>query len=126
MKGLFYLIAGSLALIVLSCDPMKNELLVGQWQAFEILEEGETLSIDPAEITITFSEDESYTYKSTLNYQEAGNYYIDSKYLFTMDTVNQASTEKAVEILQLSPDSLVLKMNEGTKERILKLIKVSK
>jgi hypothetical protein len=106
-----------------SCSSLKSDLLVGHWQAFEVLEEGEPLMINPEEITITFTEDESYTYNSTLNYLESGNYYLDAKYLYTLDTINQASTEKAVEIIKLTTDSLVLRMNEGTKERILKLVK---
>ena len=72
-----------------SCNSLKSDLLIGHWQAFEVLEEGQPLSVDPEEITITFTEDESYTYNSTLNYLESGNYYLDAKYLYTLDTINQ-------------------------------------
>jgi hypothetical protein len=45
--------------------------------------------------------------------------------LYTLDTINQASSEKAVKIVNLTPDSLFLKMNEEGKIRIVKLFKVN-
>ncbi|MCB0611509.1 MAG: hypothetical protein KDD12_27555, partial [Lewinella sp.] len=88
-----------------------------------ILEEGDTVLVDPAEISLQFRPDDRYLFKSTLNYKEAGTYYLDAQYLFTLDTLNKASTEKAVEIVSLTPDSLHLKMMDNGRERLLKLYK---
>jgi hypothetical protein len=48
---------------------------------------------------------------------------VDGTYLFTRDTLNQASTEKAVEILKLANDTLQLKMMDGDKERQLTMVR---
>lgn len=107
-----------------SCDSVKDDMLLGDWQATEIIEEGIALPVNTEEIKLSFKGDDFYLFNSTLNYKEAGSYFLDSKYLFTTDTVNHASTEKAVEVLKLTPDSLILKMNDSGKERLLRLSKV--
>ncbi len=96
-----------------------TEELVGNWQAIDLLEEGEPLPIDVDQIRITFQPDGAYQYHSTLNYQEAGSYYLSGKTLFRLDTLNQASSEKAVEIAYMGADSLVFRMNENGRERLL-------
>lgn len=108
-------------LLASGCAPVEENLIQGRWQGVSVLEEGEPLGIDPTVISMTFGENNSYAYSSTLNYRESGSFYIDSKYLYTTDTLNQASTEKAVEIVTLTADSLTLKMNEAGRERLLKM-----
>ena len=119
-----FVIVAFLIFVGLSCAPYRQNDLIGEWQAISITQEGDSLEIDPKIVKFTFNKDEGYTFRSTLNYQESGTYYIINKQLFTMDTLNRASTEKIVEILQLSPDSLNLKMNDAGKERLMKLKKV--
>lgn len=97
--------------------------LQGNWQAVAITEEGTPLAVDPSQIELQFTPADRYTYRSTLNYREAGSFYVDGTYLFTRDTLNQASTEKAVEILKLANDTLQLKMMDGDKERLLTMVK---
>lgn len=101
----------------------QAENLKGQWQAIAITEEGTPLAVDPSQIQLSFTSEDRYTYESTLNYREAGSYSVDGAYLFTRDTLNQASTEKAVEILQLASDTLQLKMMDGDKERQLTMVR---
>lgn len=108
----------------MSCKTIKNDQIIGSWQAVEVLEDGEPLKVNLSEINISFNANELYSFKSTLNYNEAGRYYIESPFLFTTDTVNSASTEKTVEILLLTADSLHLKMSEGGKNRLMKMKKL--
>ena len=112
-----------LLLLFAACSPVDESLIKGKWAGIAVIEEGSPINIDPSEVRMSFK-DKGYIYSSTLNYEEAGTYYIHSKYLYTTDTLNQASTEKAVEIVKLTPDSLVLKMNETGKERLLMMEKV--
>ena len=113
-----------LAIMVSACQSgYKPENLDGKWQAIAITEEETPLAVDPSEIQLQFNTEEQYTYHSTLNYREAGSYYINGTYLLTRDTLNQASTEKAVEILKLNNDTLQLKMMDGDKERLLTMVK---
>ena len=106
---------------LVACQQMNDELLIGRWQAVSLTEEGEPVPVDMKEISFEFRADQTYRYSSTLNYREAGDYYVETRFLYTTDTINQASTEKAVEILMLSEDSLHLGMLENGKERVLKL-----
>ncbi|HMQ49820.1 MAG TPA: hypothetical protein PKA00_20400 [Saprospiraceae bacterium] len=112
-----------IGLCSLTCQQLEGDLLRGNWQAAEVLEEGRPLGVDPSLIRMQFAANGKYTYSSTLNYQEAGTYYLEDNYLFTTDTLNQASTEKTVEIILLSDDSLHLKMMDTGKERLLKLFR---
>lgn len=126
MRNLCYL---SLLLGILflqnSCTSIEKERIQGQWQGVSITENGKALEIDPGQIKLNFLPSEKYTYHSTLNYREAGSYHMDKKYLYTTDTLNLASSQKAVEILLLDEDSLHLKMMENHQERVLKMEKVN-
>ena len=121
MKIFWFILFTSLFLT--GCSQVEKELIKGKWEGVTIEEKGENLNIDPKEIQLQFLEDNKYAYKSTLNYQEAGTYHLDKRYLYTIDTVNQASTQKAVEIVLLTEDSLHLKMMENSQERLLKMAK---
>lgn len=100
-------------------------MLVGNWQAIELLEGGQPMEADIQVIRFEFDKNRQYNYFGTLNYKEAGTYSVESKYLYTLDTLNQATTEKAVEILQLTKDSLRLRMNDSGKERLMILKKLN-
>lgn len=115
------------AIFIVGCASVDVAQLDGDWIGIEVLEEGEPLEIKPSDIRFIFdTESKGYQYFSTLNYKEAGTYHLDSKFLYTLDTINQASRERSVEILQMSGDSLVLRMMEEGKERVLKLILADK
>ncbi len=105
------------------CSNAYTNKLNGNWQGIEVLEMDKPLDVDASVIRFRFADNQYYEYFGTLNYREAGMYYLESKYLFTTDTVNMASTEKVVEIVKLNGDTLFLKMNENGRERILKLVK---
>lgn len=109
--------------LLFACQQMNDESLIGQWQAVSLTEEGEPVPVNMEEISFEFRADQSYRYSSTLNYREAGAWYVETRFLYTTDTINQASTEKAVEILMLSEDSLHLGMLEDGKERVIKLVR---
>jgi hypothetical protein len=83
------------------------------------------LDIDISTLRFAFFESGHYTFQGTLDYREAGTFSIKGDLLYTLDTINQASSEKAVKIVNLTPDSLFLKMNEEGKIRIVKLFKVN-
>jgi len=122
MKKLLFFVS-ILFIFLNSCTVFKSKYIVGNWKGVSVSEEGELLKISPEQIRFRFLEDDAYLYFSTLNYQEAGSYYLDGALLYTRDTINQASTEKAVEIIKLNNDSLHLRMVENGNVRILKLVK---
>jgi len=109
---------------MIGCAGVDHNLLVGNWQLIELSEGGAPVEADIQVVRFHFDPNNQYQFHGTLNYKEAGTYYIDEQYLFTVDTLNRATTEKAVQIVHLTPDSLFLKMNDGGKERLMKLVKV--
>ncbi len=113
-----------LILSVFMCaDCSENEpmAITGKWEATALEEEGEPIDVQLDKIRFTFYPDANYDYHSTLNYREAGRYHLKSKYLYTIDTLNDASVEKVVEITQMLQDTMVIKMEQNGKERLLTL-----
>lgn len=109
---------------IVSCSHLSENQLVGKWQAAEALEEGKPLEVELPYINFEFRKDRTYTFHSTLNYEEKGRFYIDGGLLYTKDQLNPGSAEKAVEISLLTNDSLFLRMKSNEKSRILKLARV--
>ena len=109
-------------LLLTSCgNPLQN-VVVGNWTAAQITEEGKKLDVNVGEVKLNLQENGNYSYFSTLNYQEAGSWFLDENLLFTNDTIHKAG-QKAVMILDAKKDTIVLKMVENGKERLLTLAK---
>lgn len=117
--SLFFLVSA----LLIACDGIKEKDLLGTWQGAALLEDNMPVDIDPRLIGFEFYPDGFYKFNSTLNYREAGTYKVRGDLLYTLDTINEASTEKAVKILKLMPDSLFIKMNAEGRERIIKLFR---
>lgn len=115
-----------LALLLVGCTGLQDRKLLGKWQGASILEDGMPLPVPPSEIGFEFFKNGYYHYRSTLNYKEAGTYILNGSLLLTLDTINEASTEKVVQIIGLSDDSLKIKMNNEGKDLLLTLAKVKK
>ena len=89
------------------------------------MEDGDSLKLDPREITFDFRPDNRYDFTSTLRYHEAGTWRYDSGYLFAKDTTQPANPERVVAIEKLTLDSLVLRMQADTAERFVVLLRSS-
>ena len=63
-------------LLIYSCSPIDDDLLIGEWQATALYEEGDSQTVDVKDISLSFDND-SYHYTSTLNYRESGSYFIN-------------------------------------------------
>ncbi len=105
-----------------ACRNELRENLLGKRTAVSITEEGEELPVNTEEISLNVKPDGTYRYTGTLNYREAGNWFLEENLLYTQDTTGEQK-QKAVLILRSEPDTLVLKMTEAGKERILTLTK---
>lgn len=104
--------------LALGCEGVKKEALKGKWTAVQLTEEGDSLKVNLDEITLDFHE-KGYGFTSTLNYKEAGIYTLKDNLLTTLDSLNEGTIEKVVEITRLQNDSLYIRMNEEGKERLL-------
>ncbi|MEO1258396.1 MAG: lipocalin family protein [Bacteroidota bacterium] len=113
-----------LFLTLTGCDKWKSEDLVGKWQAIYIAEEGKELDIDYTPVNFQFNSNGFYEFNSTIEYKEVGTYFLNGNLLYTLDTLNSASSEKAVKITMLTSDSLYLNMMANGKDKLMKLYRV--
>jgi hypothetical protein len=122
MKNLFLLLLPIITF--LGCGDNQTRKICGKWQTVAVTEEGEVVNMDLSAMKFEFQNNGIYNYKSTQDYIEAGSFSIQGDLLYTLDTINKASSEKAVRILKLTRDSLLLQMMAGSKERIFSLAKI--
>jgi len=102
-----------------------KDMMIGNWQAFQFLEEGDSVKINPSEIKFSFGQNGRYHFNSTLNYKEAGKFKAEEKVLYTTDTLNSSNIEKAVLIQKLNQDTLVLEMRSEDKSQVLSLKRIN-
>jgi hypothetical protein len=112
-----------LVLLLFHCGEREDAQLMGEWEAVQVLEKGDSLLLDPAEVGFSFLPDNRYSYRSTLRYQEAGTWRYDNGFLFAQDTTRDGSAERIVAVEKLTADSLVLRMRADTTEHIMTLLK---
>lgn len=113
---------GVVALVLCSaCATDPTEQLIGQWQAVSVTENGNELTLDPAEVQFYFGPDGRYRYESTLDYREAGYYRVVDGILLSRDTLSRQTEEKAVRIdLSSAADTLFIDMEyEGRPQQII-------
>lgn len=115
--------AAALGLLILAaaCAPYSPSDLAGSWDCVSLTETGDSLPVDVGVIHFTFDGEGRYAFHSTLNYREEGAFKIRESYLYTLDELAAGAREKAVEITRLSRDTLILRMREQGKERIMVL-----
>ena len=119
-----YLLLLPFALLLLHCET-EQDLLVGEWQAAAVTENGDSLRLDPREITFDFGPDNRYAFTSTLRYREAGTYRVDEDYLFAQDTTQPTNPERVVAIEKLTVDTLVIRMSADSAQRLVTLLRTS-
>lgn len=105
--------------VYFSCGMGPEKRIQGLWKAKYVTEGSDTLNIDLSTTQLTFKPDGQYAYSGNLNYRESGVFHIKGHYLYTTD--DSTKKEKAVEILLLEADTLILHMEENTLDRVMRL-----
>jgi hypothetical protein len=113
-------------LLFAGCTQWTDSDLVGTWEAISITEEGEPLSVDYPTVLLTLKADNTYEYKGTLNYREAGKWLAESNYLYTKDTLKPDGVQKIVFIADFQQDSIEMQMVEQEKTRFMKMKRVTR
>lgn len=113
----------SLLFFLLASCGDQEAFLYGNWQAVEITQEGDSMRLDPAEVGFVFEPGGRYSYRSSLNYREAGHYHYQTGYLFATDTTHENSAERIVALEQIGIDSIRITMRHDTTNRFLLFIK---
>ena len=102
-----------------ACDDGRAELILGDWQAVSITEAGDSMQLNTSDVGFTFAPSGTYNYRSTLRYQEAGRYRYENGYLFAQDTTNTDAQERVVAIDKLTQDTMVMRMQQDSVERVM-------
>jgi hypothetical protein len=105
MRNLFFLL---LLLIVFSCANPSNDL-IGKWSATSVLQDDKVLDLDLNLVGFEFDQNGKYSFTSTLDYREAGDFHITDNKLITLDTIH-GKGQKSVLIERLDEDTLQLRM----------------
>jgi hypothetical protein len=122
MRFINYLLF-SFTLVCVSCSQFSSSDLLGHWTAVSVLQKDEPLEINHSEVTLSFTQNSTYYFTSTLNYKEAGKYQLDGQNLLTTDTLQNPPTSKTVLVEKLSSDTLRIKMKNQTDWMLLTMIK---
>ena len=122
MRFILYLLF-SLIVFCVSCNPFSSSDLHGHWTAISVLKKDEPLDINHSEVTLSFTQNNTYYFTSTLNYKEAGHYQLDGQKLLTTDTLQNPPASKTVLVEKLSSDTLRIKMKNQTDWMLLTMIK---
>jgi hypothetical protein len=110
-------------LLLSACKSDSEKLLIGKWNASQLVECEELVPINTTLVNLEFRHNGTYVFNSTLNVHEEGKYRISGNYLYTHDNLKPNAPEKAVLLKAISEDSLVLQMSFKGKDQWLTLMK---
>ncbi len=122
MRVLSYIIL-MLTLVGVSCSPFSSSDLQGHWTAISVVQKEEPLEVNHSEITLAFTQNNTYYFTSTLNYKEAGTYQLNGQKLLTTDTLQNPPSSKMVLIDKLNSDTLRIKMKNQADWMLLTMIR---
>ncbi len=108
---------------LISCKNEKERAIVGKWNAAQLVECDDLVPLTNTPVNLEFMPNGSYTFNSTLNVHEAGEFYIKKNHLYTQDKLREKASQKIVKIQHLVGDTLVLEMNYKGKEQWLTLVR---
>jgi hypothetical protein len=112
LKSLVFILFFSLN----SCSYIATYQIVGVWRVVEIFENNKLLKDKTLDsVILQFNDEGQYTYQSTLNYKEAGNFEVKRNILVMSNHLS--NEEKKLHIDALSSKKLVLLMEDAGKAR---------
>ena len=111
-------------LFIASCT-LDMGLLCGHWQASAFYENGQTAPAETAQVSLDFTPDGRYVFRSSAHYSEAGQFRESGHFLYLTDTTATPSKTRKIKVLYLSSDTLKIKMGKDGKEQVLFLYRQS-
>lgn len=122
MKNFFFFLIFSTFFVSACNEEVDENIVLGDWACAEFIEQGQPKDVKAQNIRFSFFDNDTYSYNTT-NYQEAGNYRLKGRLLYTTDTLANQRIEKSVKIIHSTMDSLYFEMNAGGIEQVIKLHK---
>ncbi len=111
-----------------ACQKIDSKQLIGNWGFVSFTDNNKKpLSIKP-DLNLNFDDKSHYEYSSVwknAEYSESGSYRLKGDLLYTTNSSKNKS-EKAVQVLKLTQDTLVLKMKNAAQDiQLLTLVRVA-
>ncbi len=105
-----------------ACHTIDQKDLQGTWVGQQVIEAGDTLTMDLSNLRLHFDPDGSFTYVKTSRERLAGAYSISGS-LLELLVSDPAPETILIQISDLSADAMHLRMNHDGNERHLGLVK---
>ena len=106
-----------------ACQNISVEEIEGSWKAIKVLDEGDSIAVDLSVATLSLASDQTFNYQLTTREHLYGSYQIKSD-LLQLHCENPPDTIR-VQILELTPEEMLLRMNHDGIERKITLIRRS-
>lgn len=116
MKKLSLVLAFPFCFAACSLD---ENALHGHWQAVAFYQNGQTAPAVLEAVSLDFSPEGAYVFRSAARYSEAGRYRVSARLLHLTDTTARPHRERVVRVLYLSQDSLKIEMAKSGQEQVL-------
>lgn len=107
--------------VILTCQSVSSEALQGEWRAATVVEEGDTLDLDLRNVQLVFSGD-NFNYQHTQRDSMSGKFDL-SRGLIKLYVDNPSTDTIIIQLNDIHPGSLELRMNHEGKERLVTMIK---
>jgi hypothetical protein len=111
----------SLFLVLVAGCYIDERSLHGEWQAAAFYENSQLLQVPLDSVSLHFTDDGLYHFSSLGYYREDGYFRTSMHYLLLTDTSTTPSQDHILKILDLSADTLTLRMERGGNEQMLVL-----
>ena len=116
---LVLVVLSSLVAVCTSGCWLKEQDVEGRWQATGFYENGQQVAVNLDSITLWFSPEGGYEFRSQGFYRESGSFRVSARYLFLTDTTVQPPVEHTLNVLYVSEDSLKIRMKQADNEQVL-------
>ena len=114
--------SGLLCLVLVSCHSIDEGDLHGTWVGEQVIEAGDTVTMDLSNLRLHFEPDGSFTYIKTSRERLAGTYSMSGS-LLELEVQEPEPEQILIQISDLSETAMHLRMNHEGNERHLGLVK---
>lgn len=111
-----------LLILLVACKktPQASERpLKGLWRATAFYVGDSITNVDVSHVTLELTNNSRFSFVNNIGQAEAGTYIYTDSLLITTDTMVSPPVEKAMHVVKVSKDSLVLRMNFNAKEALM-------
>jgi hypothetical protein len=119
-KFCFSLVLG--ILLLPACREYTSEALTGSWRASSVVEEGDTLDLDLANVFLDFTEDRQFHYQHTQLDSLSGVFKL-SDGLINLYVLSPSPDTIIIQLADLTDKSMILRMNHDGRERLVTMVR---